>query len=100
VPAGVAGLRGAKLGGGVGAAHGSVREAPGAARGSAGENAPGAAHGSAGVDTPTDAGTRGDGTWGGGPAGRAGGVNAEKGVCDSPIGAGTKSVESSKKSYA
>jgi len=46
VPAGVAGLRGAKPGGTVGTARGSAGEAPGAARGSARE-APGAARGSA-----------------------------------------------------
>ena len=101
----MAGLSGAKPGGTIGAARGSAREgapgaarglagvgAPGAARGSAEVGAPGAAHGSAEDGVPTDPGAKGVGAGGGGPAGKR--------VCDGPIGAGTMSVESSKKSYA
>ena len=92
--AGVTGLRGANPGGTVGAARGSAGvDAPGAARGSAGVDAPGAAHGSAGEGAPVaDVGT--------GPAGDAMGEPADRGFCDGPIGAGTKSVASSRKSYA
>ena len=113
----MAGLSRAKPGGTVGAACGSAGEgtpgaacgcagagapgaargragagAPGAARGSAEVGAPGAAHGSAEDGVPIDPGTKGVGAGGGGPAGKR--------VCDGPIGTGTMSVESSKKSYA